>query len=94
MKIVLTAVLALALCSEAATQPVISPDPTTQVVRHSKLPPFVDPAQELKGLVERLREAPMPVVARLFDDGLWLDVRTLADDEIPLVAASFASAFR
>ena len=45
-------------------------------------------------LVERLREAPIPVVARLFDAGLWLDVRTLADDEIPLVAASFASAFR
>ncbi len=48
----------------------------------------------LAALVERLREAPIPVVARLFDDGLWLDVRTLADDEIPLVADSFASAFR
>lgn len=50
MKIVLTAVLALALCGEAGTQPVIPPSPTTQVVRNSKLPPFVDPAQELKGL--------------------------------------------
>ena len=50
MKIVLTVVLALAFCGEAGTQPVIPPGPTTQVVRHSKLPPFVDPAVELKGL--------------------------------------------
>ena len=47
----------------------------------------------LAALVERLREAPLPVVARLFSERLWLDVRTLADDELPLVAASFAHAF-
>ena len=39
----------------------------------------------LAALVERLRAAPVPVVARLFDERLWLDVRTLTDDELPLV---------
>ncbi len=47
----------------------------------------------LAALVERLRAAPVPVVARLFDARLWLDVRTLTDDELPLVTAAFASAF-
>ncbi len=47
----------------------------------------------LVALVERLRAAPVPVVARLFDARLWLDVRTLTDDELPLVTAAFASAF-
>lgn len=42
----------------------------------------------------RLRDAPVPVVARLFEDRLWLDVRTLTADELPLVAATFAHAFR
>lgn len=48
----------------------------------------------LAALVEGLRRAAVPVVARLFDDGLWLDVRTLGDDELPLVAAAFAHALR
>lgn len=48
----------------------------------------------LAALVEGLRAAPVPVVARLFDEGLWLDVRTLTDDELPLVCAAFAHALR
>jgi L-seryl-tRNA(Ser) seleniumtransferase len=48
----------------------------------------------LAALVEGLRSAPVPVVARLFEDGLWLDVRTLDDEELPLVAAAFAHALR
>jgi L-seryl-tRNA(Ser) seleniumtransferase len=48
----------------------------------------------LAALAEGLRSAPVPVVARLFEDGLWLDVRTLDDEELPLVAAAFAHALR
>jgi len=48
----------------------------------------------LAARVERLREAPVALVARLFDEGLWLDVRTLTPDELPLVAAAFTHAFR
>lgn len=48
----------------------------------------------LRARSERLRAAEVPVVARLADDSLWLDVRTLADDEIPLVVGAFSHAFR
>ena len=48
----------------------------------------------LAALVERLRTAPVPVVARLFDERLWLDVRTLSDEELPLVSAAFAFCWR
>jgi L-seryl-tRNA(Ser) seleniumtransferase len=48
----------------------------------------------LQAVVARLRAAPIPVVARIAEDALRLDVRTLDDDEIPLVVASFTSAFR
>jgi len=48
----------------------------------------------LDARTERLRAAPIAVVGRLFDERLWLDVRTLADDEVPLVASSLAHAFR
>ena len=48
----------------------------------------------LPALVEQLRAAPVPVVARLSDDALWLDVRTLSEDELPLVIDAFTYAFR
>ncbi|HLL23732.1 MAG TPA: L-seryl-tRNA(Sec) selenium transferase, partial [Kofleriaceae bacterium] len=35
-----------------------------------------------------LRRAPVPVVARIEDGKLWLDVRTIADDELATVAAA------
>ena len=38
-----------------------------------------------------LRGATVPVVARLADDRVWLDVRTLADDEVGEVAAAVAA---
>lgn len=36
-------------------------------------------------LAARLREAPTPVLARIRDGSLWLDVRTLGEDELSLV---------
>lgn len=43
-------------------------------------------------LAARLRAAPTPVLVRVHDDALWLDVRTLRDDEMPVLveALSFA----
>ncbi|HVV83442.1 MAG TPA: L-seryl-tRNA(Sec) selenium transferase, partial [Kofleriaceae bacterium] len=38
-----------------------------------------------------LRAAPVPVIARLEDGRVWLDVRTIADDEVADVAAALAS---
>lgn len=48
----------------------------------------------LKALSDRLRGAPTPVIARIADDALRLDVRTLDEDELPLVVESFVHAFR
>ncbi len=36
----------------------------------------------------RLRAAAVPVIARVADGKLWLDVRTIADDELALIAAA------
>ena len=43
-------------------------------------------------LARRLREAPTPVLARVRDDSLWFDVRTLADDDLDEVVAAVAFA--
>jgi L-seryl-tRNA(Ser) seleniumtransferase len=48
----------------------------------------------LQRLVERLRRAPVPVIARIADDALRLDVRTVAEDEIASVVEAFEYAFR
>ena len=39
----------------------------------------------------KLRGAPVPVIARIEDGRLWLDVRTIADDEVELVVRAFSS---
>ena len=44
-----------------------------------------------RGLAERLRAADPPVVARIEDDRVLLDPRTLADDELTLVARAVGS---
>jgi L-seryl-tRNA(Ser) seleniumtransferase len=46
----------------------------------------------VQSLAERLRVAPRPVLARVHDDSLWLDVRTLLDEDLPVVAESLAFA--
>jgi L-seryl-tRNA(Ser) seleniumtransferase len=46
-----------------------------------------DPSAE--ALDARLRRASPPVVARIADDRLLLDVRTLGDDDLPAVARAF-----
>jgi L-seryl-tRNA(Ser) seleniumtransferase len=47
---------------------------------------------KISSLAARLREAPTPVLVRIHDEALWLDVRTLRDDEFSVVrdALSFA----
>jgi len=44
-------------------------------------------------LAERLRAAPTPLLARIQDETLWLDVRTLGDEELPAVIEALAFAF-
>ena len=39
----------------------------------------------------RLRAAQPPVIATIRDDKLWLDVRTIAEDELAAVAQAVAS---
>ncbi len=45
-------------------------------------------------IAERMREAPVPVIVRLRDDTVLLDLRTLSDDELPDVADAVRLAFR
>lgn len=47
------------------------------------------PAQKLE---RRLRKAQVPVIVRISRDRVLLDVRTLTDEELPLVAAAFSYA--
>ena len=50
---------------------------------------------KISALAAGLREAPTPVLARVHDEALWLDVRTMRDDEFLVVerALSFALSF-
>ena len=43
-------------------------------------------------LADRMRAAPRPVLARVHDGALWLDVRTLRDDDLPAVVEALAFA--
>ena len=48
------------------------------------------PVAGVAGLEEGLRRAPLPVVARVAQDAVYLDVLTLERDELPLVAEAVA----
>ena len=44
-------------------------------------------------LEEKLRFVALPVIGRIEEDRFLLDMRTVADDEVPLLAASLQQAF-
>ena len=46
----------------------------------------------VSALAARLREAPTPVLVRVHDDALWIDVRTVRDDEMPILVEAFSFA--
>jgi L-seryl-tRNA(Ser) seleniumtransferase len=46
----------------------------------------------LARLARRLREAPTPLLARLHEDALWLDVRTIRDDEFDEIVGALMHA--
>ena len=45
-------------------------------------------------LAEALRKGKLPIIARIHNDKLILDVRTISDDEIPWVARKLADILR
>jgi L-seryl-tRNA(Ser) seleniumtransferase len=47
---------------------------------------------KISTLAAAMREAPTPVLVRIHDDALWLEVRTLQDDEFPIVRDAFTFA--
>jgi len=48
---------------------------------------------KISAVANALREAPTPVLARIHEDALWFDVRTLRDEEFHLVRDALSFAF-
>lgn len=47
---------------------------------------------KLSALAARLREGPLPILVRVHDEAIWLDVRTLRDDEFSTVSQALSLA--
>jgi len=54
---------------------------------------FSGPHEELEACHQRLRRQDPALVARLNQDGLGVDPRAIANDEVPLVVAAFIDAW-
>ena len=47
---------------------------------------------KISSLAASLRTGPTPILARVHDDALWFDVRTLRDEEFPIIERALSAA--
>ncbi len=85
---------ALAAAIAAAGGPAVTVEASTATVGGGAMPTASLPswavvvAGAAAAIDARLRAAAVPVIARIADGRVWLDARTLADDELPAVVAA------
>lgn len=90
--------LATLICNAGGSKIAVAVEPTISTVGGGAMPTaelesfaVTLAGTSPEGLDRHLRSADVPVIGRIDAGRLWLDVRTIADDELPLVAAAVSS---